>query len=44
MVNQVARIDMIGTEYVALYHGKEISRGKSIVKVSMALAKYIKGQ
>ena len=40
----MANIDMVGTEYVAFFRGKEISRGKSLVKVSKALSAYIKGQ
>ncbi len=41
---KVCEILIIGTEYVAYYHGKEVSKGKSIVKVSKALASFIKGQ
>jgi len=41
---KVAEIIMVGTEYLALYHGREVSKGKSLVKVSKSLAAYIKGQ
>ena len=44
MVRQVCKIDMVGVEYRAYYLDKEISRGRSLVKISKALANYIKGQ
>jgi len=44
MTSTVAEIKMIGTEHVAYYHGKEVSRGKNPVKVAEKLYKYMKGQ
>ena len=44
MIRNVADIKMIGTEYVAFYYEKEISRGKSLEKVAKKLHHYIKGQ
>jgi len=41
---EVARIVIQDTEYVAYYYNKEVSKGKSITKVSAKLAKYIQGQ
>ena len=41
---KVVEIIRIGTEYVAYYHGVVISKGKSLVRVSKALAQHIKGQ
>jgi len=40
----IVEIKMIGTEYVGLYLGKEVTRSKNIVKVTEKLHKYIKGQ
>jgi len=44
MITPVAEIVMVGVEYVAYVHGKEVSKGRSLVKVSKSLASYIKGQ
>ena len=44
MVAEMASIKLIGTEYVAFLHSKEISRGKSLLKVVTKLQKYIKSQ
>jgi len=41
---KVAEIVIENTEYVAYYYNKEVSKGKSITKVSQKLAKYIQGQ
>ena len=44
MIAPVAEIKMVGVDYVAYVHDKEVSKGRSLVKVSKALASYIKGQ
>ncbi len=44
MIAPIAEIKLINTEYYAFLHGKEISRGKSLVKVTKALAAFVKGQ
>ena len=44
MTAPIAEIVIQDTSYVAYYHGTIISKGKSLVKVSKALAQHIKGQ
>ena len=38
------KVQMEGVEYVGYYHGKVITRGRSVETVVKKLHKYIKGQ